>query len=167
MKVALSLIMVLRSSARSVTIQSSFRGRIAVSLEMTILFWVWCQETETRRCGLRHTLLRETWKSMSRARCTPKNSPVIQMIWLLRVAADGPALASGPKRSCNGDGKYMLVAVSSWMVCNMDLFRPAMMACSLWSTSHGSEWRPLWIRVSTDKTMRKDSSTYQFVQHDQ
>ena len=40
MKVALSCISALRSSARSVTIQSSLRGKIAESLEMTCLLWV-------------------------------------------------------------------------------------------------------------------------------
>jgi hypothetical protein len=39
MKVALSLMTVLRSSARSVIIQSSFLGRIAVSREMMPLLW--------------------------------------------------------------------------------------------------------------------------------
>src|SRR6266852_8711432 len=38
-KVALSLMTVLRSSARSVIIQSSFLGRIAVSREMMPLLW--------------------------------------------------------------------------------------------------------------------------------
>ena len=40
MNVALSLTMDLRSSARSVTIQSSLRGKIAVSREMTDLLCV-------------------------------------------------------------------------------------------------------------------------------
>lgn len=39
MKVALSDMIDLRSSALSVTIQSSLRGRIAVSLDMTDLLW--------------------------------------------------------------------------------------------------------------------------------
>jgi hypothetical protein len=39
MKVALSFMRVLRSSARFKTIQSSFRGRMAVSLEMMPLLY--------------------------------------------------------------------------------------------------------------------------------
>ena len=39
MNVALSFMIDLRSSIRSVSIQSNFRGRIAVSFEMSCLFW--------------------------------------------------------------------------------------------------------------------------------
>lgn len=78
------------------------------------------------------TLLTETWKSMSLALCTPKNSPVIQITLLFREFPVGELGTepdkSGPTRPCSGEGKYMLVAVSSWIFWRTVRFRPAMMA---------------------------------------
>lgn len=58
MNVALSVIIALRSSGRSVTIQSSLRGKMAVSREMTDLL---CQNGETldaELVGLKYYLVR-------------------------------------------------------------------------------------------------------------
>lgn len=81
MNVELSLMMDLKSSARSVIIQSNLRGRMAVSFENRLLRWG-SIGIETNMNGHEwtvHTLFNETWYSISRARWTPKNSPVIQM----------------------------------------------------------------------------------------
>jgi len=75
--VPLSLIIVLNSSIRSVSSQSSFLGRIAVSREMTSLLWASARLRDHLSKALL-TLCTATFKSISRARCTPKNSPVIQ-----------------------------------------------------------------------------------------
>jgi hypothetical protein len=60
------------------------------------------------------TLLMEKWKSVSRARCTPKGSPVIQITLLLcrggtMPGTEGAAIAVGaevaPMAPCKGEGK--------------------------------------------------------------
>lgn len=93
MNVPLSLMICLMSSRRSESIQSSLRGRIAVSREMMHLL---CRDERERQykvlwksergAGERRTLWSETWKSMSLARCTPKNSPVMKMRFCLAMS---------------------------------------------------------------------------------
>jgi hypothetical protein len=84
-KVPLSFMICLTSSRRSESIQSSLRGKMAVSREMMHLLCGDEQQKSSqsrlhhRNTNLRLTLCNETWKSMSRARCTPKNSPVIKI----------------------------------------------------------------------------------------
>lgn len=87
MKVPLSFMICLTSSSRSESIQSSLRGKIAVSREMMHLLCGApepCQSSPlSDQAVLRiqegRTLWSETWKSMSRARWTPKNSPVMKI----------------------------------------------------------------------------------------
>ena len=53
------------------------------------------------------TFVAATWRSMSRALCTPKNSPVIQITLLFLSALEGLAglRRSGPTRPWRGDGR--------------------------------------------------------------
>ena len=65
MNVALSFIICFRSSPRSVTIQSSLRGSIAVSRDITDLF---CKRRQSRSTDVnQRTLLTETENNMSLA----------------------------------------------------------------------------------------------------
>lgn len=90
MNVAFSRMIRNKSAVRSLSIQSSFRGNIGTSRDMTSRACV--RKRECQRCmrdggAIMHTFKIDAWNKRSFARCTPKYSPVKKMKFCFDVTA--------------------------------------------------------------------------------